>query len=133
MTSAELRAHLVEHQRKSKPLLEDCDKRVRISTEQRAWTFTLRAEPEIELIEAVPDPHSEDPPAEYSFEMPEWVLREIVERDSWEEALLSMRITLERDPDEFDVRLLGFLRYGHQRPAVNGGLGHQEFRRDDRA
>ena len=118
VTSDELRAHLVEHQRKSKPLLEDCNKRVRISTEQRAWTFTLRAEPEIELIESAPDPQSENPPAEYSFEMPEWVLREIVERDSWEEALLSMRITLTRDPDEFDVRLLGFLRYGHMRPVV---------------
>ena len=113
VTFDELHAHLIERQRKCKPLLEDCDKRVRISTEQRSWTFTLRAEPEIELVEAAPAAD-----AEYSFVMPEWVLREIVDGDIWEEALLSMRITLERNPDEFDVRLLGFLRYGHQRPVV---------------
>ncbi len=115
VTTAELRDHLVGLQKKSKTLLVDTDKQVCIATDDRAWTFTLRAEPEIELTEVVGD--VEGGPG-YSFAMPEWVLREIVERNSWEEALLSMRITLARDPDEFDIRLLGFLRYGHQRSTI---------------
>jgi UDP-MurNAc hydroxylase len=46
-----------------------------------------------------------------------WLLRRIVDsKIGWEEALLSMRIKLRRDPDVFDVRLLGLLRYG-SRPA----------------
>src|SRR5439155_1057278 len=35
-------------------------------------------------------------------------------RVGWEEALLSMRVNLHRDPDQFDSRLMGLLRYGNE-------------------
>ena len=117
VTSDELRDHLVERQRKCRSMLEGYQKRVCIATDTQAWNFTLRAAPEIELVSAEVDAEAAADAA-YCLTMPDWVLREIVDHDCWEEALLSMRITLARDPDEYDVHLLGFLRYGHQRAVV---------------
>jgi UDP-MurNAc hydroxylase len=52
--------------------------------------------------------------AGYTLRVPDRVLREIVDgRTGWEEALLSMRITLARDPDVFDLTLMSLLRYGN--------------------
>lgn len=55
------------------------------------------------------------PGAEYVMEVPPPVLRAIlVGSIGWEEALLSMRIGLHRQPDTFDVTLMSLLRYGDQ-------------------
>jgi UDP-MurNAc hydroxylase len=47
--------------------------------------------------------------------VPARVLRQILDgRLGWEEALLSMRVRLHRDPDVFDSRFMGLLRYGNE-------------------
>ncbi|MFD0529666.1 Rieske (2Fe-2S) protein [Kitasatospora arboriphila] len=48
----------------------------------------------------------------------------------WEEALLSMRLALHRDPDVFDLTLLSLLRYGHQ-PAQTRRLVHERTASDE--
>jgi len=35
-------------------------------------------------------------------------------KEGWEEALLSMRVSLHRDPDVFDLKLMVLLRYGNR-------------------
>jgi UDP-MurNAc hydroxylase len=51
---------------------------------------------------------------EYTLLVEPRVLRAIVEgRTGWEEALLSMRVGLHREPDVFDVTFMSLLRYGN--------------------
>lgn len=50
---------------------------------------------------------------EYTLLVTPAVLRSVISGDTgWEEALLSMRVRLRRDPDRFDLTLMGLLRYG---------------------
>ncbi|MGR7001034.1 Rieske 2Fe-2S domain-containing protein [Yinghuangia aomiensis] len=57
----------------------------------------------------------EDPvDAGYTIHVPSRALRAIVDgRIGWEEALLSLRLSLHRDPDVFDLTLMSLLRYGN--------------------
>src|SRR5262249_39130941 len=49
------------------------------------------------------------------LEMSTRVLRAIIDGPvGWEEGLLSLRIRLRRNPDVFDSRLMGLLRYGNE-------------------
>lgn len=51
--------------------------------------------------------------ADYSLTIPGQALLSIIEgKIGWEEALLSMRIKLQRIPDIYDFKLMGLLRYG---------------------
>jgi UDP-MurNAc hydroxylase len=53
--------------------------------------------------------------ADYVLLMAPRVLRAILDgRVGWEEALLSMRVRLRRNPDVFDSRFMGLLRYGNE-------------------
>ena len=50
---------------------------------------------------------------EYTLVVSPAVVRSVISgEDGWEEALLSMRVGLRRDPDQFDLTLMGLLRYG---------------------
>ena len=54
-------------------------------------------------------------PPDYTLVVPNRVLRAILDGEvGWEEALLSLRVRLHRDPDVFDSRLMGLLRYGNE-------------------
>jgi UDP-MurNAc hydroxylase len=78
----------------------------RLASGGRQWTITLG-------IDAVSVREGSHTDIGYSFRVPPFVLRAILdERDGWEEALLSMRVGLRRDPDVYDSTLLGLLRYG---------------------
>jgi UDP-MurNAc hydroxylase len=51
----------------------------------------------------------------YNFVVPSYILQAIINKEcGWEEALLSMRIKLNRNPDVFDSKLFGLLRYGNE-------------------
>lgn len=50
---------------------------------------------------------------EYTLIVSPAVLRSVIDGEvGWEEALLSMRVRLRRNPDRFDLTLMGLLRYG---------------------
>jgi UDP-MurNAc hydroxylase len=104
----ELRTHLARRIRKNPGLVDDCRRTLRIVADDRAWTVVIDAG----VLEV--EPSAPEDPYDCSFEMPAWVLREAVDRDDWEDVFLSMRVRLHREPDLYDVRLMGFLRYGGQ-------------------
>lgn len=81
---------------------------IRISSGGKAFTVRVGGDPpRVSEVDA-------GAAATYRFTMPAAVLRAIVDGNAgWEEALLSMRVALSRDPDVFDSRLFGLLRYGH--------------------
>jgi UDP-MurNAc hydroxylase len=110
VTVDQLTAYLSSLGRKNRHLLAGYSKRIRISTADQSWDITLGPDDALTVVSSTPEFC-----AEYAFEIPPWVLRRIVNRQTtWEDALLSMRIRLARDPDRFDARLLGLLRYGQQ-------------------
>jgi UDP-MurNAc hydroxylase len=112
VTQDELEAYFGVLQRKNKHLLHDFCKDIRLVAEGNIWSVRLGRLAEHFVIDGE-EPY--DP--EYSFFMPTRVLRQIIDgEEGWEEALLSMRVALSRDPDVFDSRFLGLLRYG-QEPA----------------
>jgi UDP-MurNAc hydroxylase len=52
---------------------------------------------------------------EYALVVPSRVPSAILEgKTGWEEALLSMRLELHRDPDVFDLKFMSLLRYGNE-------------------
>jgi len=112
VTTETLRDYFVDLQRRNRPFVaRDFDKCFLVTSEGSEWTITMGAFPDVEVTEG------RSRLARYSLAVPMWLLRRIVDsKIGWEEALLSMRIKLRRDPDVFDVRLLGLLRYG-SRPA----------------
>ncbi|MEV4557003.1 MBL fold metallo-hydrolase [Kitasatospora sp. NPDC049285] len=96
-------------QRRNRPLLAGYRGGLRIEAGGTAWGLTLG-----ELADRV---ELEDEPVDpaYTIRVPPPALRAILDgRAGWEEALLSMRLSLHREPDVFDLTLLGLLRYGHQ-------------------
>jgi UDP-MurNAc hydroxylase len=97
-------------QRRNQHLLHDFSKTVRFAADGHAWTVKLGQLAEDFVIEG------EEPyPADYALEMPNRVLRAVIDGIvGWEEALLSLRVHLRRDPDVFDSRLMGLLRYGNE-------------------
>lgn len=110
VNTEELGSYFRSLQRKNRHLLEDEPRRhLRLESGDQVWRVLLGAYPELEVADGGP------PSADYEFTVPEWVLRRIVDGETgWEEALLSMRLSLRRQPDVFDVKLLGLLRYGRQ-------------------
>jgi UDP-MurNAc hydroxylase len=96
--------------RRNKHLLRDFRKDIRVSTGGRTWAVQLGKLAESFHIE------SEEPldPA-YTFILSPRVFKQILDgKQGWEEALLSMRVTLLREPDVFDSRLMALLRYGNE-------------------
>jgi UDP-MurNAc hydroxylase len=106
----ELAAYFSRLQKRNRHLLHDFSKTLRVAADGRVWNVRLGELAEDHEIEG------EEPyPPEYTLEVPTRVLRAVVDgRVGWEEAMLSMRVRLQRDPDVFDSRLMGLLRYGHE-------------------
>lgn len=106
----ELEAYFARLQRRNKHFLADFRKDLRLVAGSNAWSVQLGQLAEHFVIEGE-EPY--DP--EYSFFMSPRVLRQIIDgREGWEEALLSMRVVLKREPDIFDSRFMGLLRYGNE-------------------
>jgi len=110
VTQSELVDYFNSLQRRNQHLLHDFTKTVRFAADGQAWTVKLGQLAEDFVIEG------EEPyPADYALEMPNRVLRSVIDGVvGWEEALLSLRVHLRRDPDVFDSRLMGLLRYGNE-------------------
>lgn len=106
----ELEAYFSRLQRRNRHLLHDFRKDFRLVAGGGMWGVHLGRLAEYFVIEGE-EPY--DP--EHTFIMSPRVLRAIVEgRTGWEEALLSMRVELRRDPDVFDLKFMGLLRYGNE-------------------
>jgi UDP-MurNAc hydroxylase len=107
---ADIERYLATLQRRNKPFLRDFQKDLRLVAGGTQWGVHLGRLSENFVIE------SEEPfDPEYTFVISPRVLRAILEgRTGWEEALLSMRIRLHRDPDVFDLQFMSLLRYGNE-------------------
>jgi len=125
VTHAEVVSYFGTLQRRNQHLLHDFSKTVKLAADGRAWTIRLGQLAEDFAIEG------EEPyPADYGLEMSNRVLRAILDGPvGWEEALLSLRVRLRRDPDVFDSRLMGLLRYGNE-PAQTLQMS-QEMNREE--
>jgi UDP-MurNAc hydroxylase len=110
ISSEEIVSYFATLQRRNRHLLRDFSKTIRLTAASQVWTVRLGELAEDFVIEGE-EPY--DP--QYSLLMPGRVLRAILDnRTGWEEALLSMRVRLQRNPDVFDSRLIGLLRYGNE-------------------
>lgn len=90
--------------------MHDFTKHIRLAAGGQAWGVTLGKIAEDFVIEGE-EPYS----PEYVLTMSPRVLRAVLSGETgWEEALLSMRIRLHREPDIFDSKFMGLLRYGNQ-------------------
>ena len=110
VSQEELETYFAALHRQNKHLLHDFSKDIRLVVGSSVWKVQLGQQAEHFVIDGE-EPY--DP--EYSFFMGTRVLRQIIDgREGWEEALLSMRVALNRNPDLFDSRFMGLLRYGHE-------------------
>ncbi|HSA51950.1 MAG TPA: Rieske 2Fe-2S domain-containing protein [Yinghuangia sp.] len=90
----------------NKRFLADYKRDVRLVADGAAWGVRLGSVGGV--LEA--DPID----AGYTIQVPPRALRAIVDgRIGWEEALLSLRLSLHRDPDVFDLTMMSLLRYGN--------------------
>ncbi|MCF2529991.1 Rieske 2Fe-2S domain-containing protein [Yinghuangia soli] len=105
--AAELDAYFAKLTNWNKRFLADYQRDVRLVADGSTWAVRLGR---------VGGVLEEDPvDAGYTIHVPPRALRAIVEgRIGWEEALLSLRLSLHRDPDVFDLTLMSLLRYGNQ-------------------
>lgn len=82
-------------------------KKFHIQTETKTWAI------ELYKIANVTEGRKEG--MSYNFLVPSYILEAIIQKKcGWEEALLSMRIHLMRNPDVYDSKLFGLLRYGNE-------------------
>jgi UDP-MurNAc hydroxylase len=110
ITQDELAGYFAKLQRRNRHLMRDFSKRIQLVADGTTWQVSLG---ELARDYAIESEEPFDP--DYVLMMPSRVLRAILDgRVGWEEALLSMRVGLRRDPDVFDSRLMGLLRYGHE-------------------
>jgi UDP-MurNAc hydroxylase len=112
VTGEELATYFLTLQRRNRRLVEGFAKRVRLQSGDDRWLVQLgdAVEPD-DVVSQL----SGDEATAYTLVVPPRVLRAVVDgQTGWEEALLSMRIDLARDPDVFDLTFMSLLRYGHQ-------------------
>ncbi|MEV8095969.1 MBL fold metallo-hydrolase [Kitasatospora sp. NPDC085879] len=124
-TAREVDAHFDRLRRLNRPLLADYRGRLALEAGGEAWRIALGdLAARVELEDEPVDPA-------YTIRVPPRALRAVLDgRAGWEEALLSMRLGLHRDPDVFDVTLLSLLRYGHQ-PAQTRRLVRERTASDE--
>ncbi len=109
VTTAELEAYFGRLQRLNKRFLGDFAKDVRLVAGSSHFGVRLGRLAQYFEIEGE-EPY--DP--EYTLLMEPRVLRAVVDGvTGWEEALLSMRVGLHREPDVFDLTFMSLLRYGN--------------------
>ncbi len=107
VSSAEMEAYFRRLQRWNARFLHGYRKDIRLVTGSVSWSVRLGLLSEGAVLE--------DDPADpaYTLHVPPRVIRAVIDgRTGWEEALLSMRLTLKREPDVFDLTLMSLLRYG---------------------
>lgn len=110
LSSAEIAAYFATLQRRNKHVLGDFSKTLRLNADGQVWTVRLGELAQDFVIDGE-EPY--DP--QYSLLIPTQALRAILEGSiGWEEALLSLRLRLQRNPDVFDSRFMGLLRYGNE-------------------
>ena len=108
ITAAEMEAYFHRIQRWNARFLRDYRKDVRLVADGVHWGIRLGRLAERFVFED--DPADPD----YTLHVPPQILRAILDEEvGWEEALLSMRLTLHRTPDVFDLTLMSLLRYGN--------------------
>lgn len=109
-TAQEVEQYFSTLQRRNKHFLRDFRKHVGLASGGSLWGIHLGKLAEDFVIEA------EEPfDPEYTFVVSPRILRAIFAGETgWEEALLSMRIDLRRDPDVFDLTFMSLLRYGNE-------------------
>jgi len=108
ITRAELDEYFHTLQHRNKRFLGDFTKDIRVVAGSTDWDIRLGKLAEDLVIE------SEEPfDPDYTLLVPPRALRAILDGTcGWEEALLSMRCGLHRDPDVFDLTFMSLLRYG---------------------
>lgn len=105
----EVEAYFTRLQRLNKRFLGSFSKAIQVISGSRNFGVKLG---EIAQYFVIDGEEPYDP--EYTLVVEPRVLRAVIEdRVGWEEALLSMRVGLRRDPDSFDLTFLGLLRYGN--------------------
>ncbi|MCT9931967.1 MBL fold metallo-hydrolase [Planotetraspora sp. A-T 1434] len=110
VTGEEIEAYFAKLQSWNKRFLSDFAKDVRLVADGRMWDVRLGRLAERFVIEGE-EPY--DP--EYTLLLCPRTMRAVIEeRTGWEEALLSMRVGLHREPDVFDLTFMSLLRYGNQ-------------------
>jgi UDP-MurNAc hydroxylase len=110
VSSDEIVSYFGTLQRRNRHLLRDFCKKIRLAAGERMWGVRLGELAQDFVIEGE-EPYDPD----YELVMSARVLRAVLDGAvGWEEALLSMRVSLRRDPDVFDSKLMGLLRYGHE-------------------
>ncbi|MEU6427938.1 MBL fold metallo-hydrolase [Microbispora sp. NPDC046973] len=110
VSSGEIEAYFAKLQLWNKRFLGDFAKDIRLVADGRMWDVRLGRLAERFVIEGE-EPY--DP--EYTLLLCPRTMRAVIEeRIGWEEALLSMRVGLHREPDVFDLTFMSLLRYGNQ-------------------
>lgn len=109
VTTEEVARYFTDLQQRNRHLLERYETVISLSCGDHAWRVRIGWPVSGCVTEAVYTTG-----CTYSFSMSPRVLRAILdEQAGWEEALLSLRVTLGRDPDVFDSTLMSLLRYGN--------------------
>lgn len=109
VSAAELEAYFGRLQRFNKRFLGDFSKDIRLISGTEQFGVRLGKMAERFVIDGE-EPY--DP--EYTLLVSPGVLRAVIDgHTGWEEALLSMRVGLHREPDTFDLTFMSLLRYGN--------------------
>jgi UDP-MurNAc hydroxylase len=108
VSAAEMEEYFRRLQRWNARFLRDYRKDVLIVADDVHWGIRLgQLADHFVFEEDINDP-------EYTIHVPARVLRAVLAGETgWEEALLSMRLSLHRTPDVFDLTLMSLLRYGN--------------------
>jgi UDP-MurNAc hydroxylase len=108
VTAPEVEEYFRRLQQWNTRFLRDYRKDIRLVADGAHWGIRLGTLAEQFVFE------DEPVDAGYTLNVPPRVLRAVLDgRTGWEEALLSMRLTLHRSPDVFDLTLMSLLRYGN--------------------
>jgi UDP-MurNAc hydroxylase len=108
VTAAQVEDYFRRLQRWNTRFLRDYRKDIRLVADGAHWSIRLGRLAERFVFE------DEPVDADYTLHVPPRILRAVLDgRTGWEEALLSMRLTLHRTPDVFDLTLMSLLRYGN--------------------
>lgn len=108
VAAAEVEDYFRRLQRWNTRFLRDWRKDIRLVADGTGWGIRLGRLAERFVFE------DEPVDADYTLHVPPRILRAVLDGTTgWEEALLSMRLTLHRSPDVFDLTLMSLLRYGN--------------------
>ena len=108
VTAPEMESYFRRLQQWNKRFLRDYRKDIRLVADGVHWGIRLGRLAERFVFEEEPID------ADYTLHVPPRILRSVLAGQvGWEEALLSMRLSLHRSPDVFDLTLMSLLRYGN--------------------